>query len=203
VRLDRVKALRTIRQDLSSIEQSLAQYEKKQVSSDLLSDIRYFIPALTKIREYQLKADQLKLLAANDSTSGALTYNPNALQQRIYDMLSKLRVKLSPENLLANTLSIELAEQLTAQGVRVVSSGDAELVVSFSLSQTEKQNQGTQFVLLKGGMKVMDSSGQVIQAYGVNAKGGAYDQHLARQRAMKKISDKMGGDLVKGLFENL
>ncbi|MFC3151979.1 LPP20 family lipoprotein [Litoribrevibacter euphylliae] len=203
VRLDRVKAISSLRQDLQTMELDLSRFERRTSSNDLMEDIKFFLPALPKIRAYQLNADKLKLLAANDKSSGTLNYDPSGLQQRIYEMLGRIRVRLYPENELARSMAIELAEQLTAQGVKVVSHGDFELLVSFNLSKIDKQNQGTQFVLLQGNMKVKDDQGQILKAYGVDAKGGAYDQDLARQRAMKKISDKMGSDLVKGLFEYL
>ncbi|GLQ30603.1 LPP20 family lipoprotein [Litoribrevibacter albus] len=203
VRLDRVRAISSLRQDLQTMELDLSQFENRSESGNLMDDIKFFLPALPKIRSYQLNADKLKLLAANDKSASTLNYDPSGLQQRIYDMLGRIRVRLYPENELARSMAIELAEQLTGQGVKVVSHGASELVVSFNLSKIEKQNQGTQFVLLQGNMKVKDDKGQILKAYGVDAKGGAYDQDLARQRAMKKISDKMGGDLVKGLFEYL
>ncbi len=203
VRLDRVKAISSVRQELSTMELDLSKYEQRTESGDLMEDVRFFLPALPKIRAYQLNADKLRLLAANDRSASSLTYDPDGLQQRIYEMLGRIRVRLYPENELARSMAIELAEQLTDQGVKVVSHGQSELVVSFNLSKIEKQNQGTQFILLQGSMKVKDDQGQVLKAYGVNAKGGAYDKDLARQRAMAKISDKMGRDLVKGLFEYL
>lgn len=201
VRLDRVRAISSLRQDLQEMELGLTQFENRNQSGSLMEDLQFFLPALPKIRAYQLKADKLKLLAANDKSAGTLNYDPSSLQQRIYDMLSQVRVRLYPENELARSMAIELAEQLTGQGVKVVSHGDFELLASFNLSKIEKQNQGTEFVLLQGNMKLKNDKGQILKAYGVDAKGGAYDKDLARQRALKKISDKMGGDLVKGLFE--
>jgi len=203
VRLDRVKAISSLRQDLNVLELDLSKYEQREKSGDLMADIKFFLPALPKIRAYQLNADKLRLLAANDKSARSLSYSPSGLHKRIYGMLGEIRVRLYPENELARSMAIDLAEDLTGQGVKVVSRGEAELVVSFNLSKIEKQNQGTQFVMLRGGMKVKNSQGQILKAYGVEAKGGAYDKDLAAQRALRKVSDKMGSDLVKGVFEYL
>ncbi|GAA3927217.1 LPP20 family lipoprotein [Litoribacillus peritrichatus] len=201
VRLDRPQAIRSLKSGLAQTELELAVYERYPVGSDLMRDIRALMPALPLIRKYELNLEKLELLSANDKDKLAGIYKPTDLKLRIYELISKVSVRLEPQNQKAQRLEAMLTHQLTKLEMDVVTDQSSELVIKYSLDIIEKEQQNTHFILMNADVKVVDAGNHVITAGVLSAKGGAYDKDIAYKRALAKISDKLETEVVKGILE--
>lgn len=201
VRLDRAKAIAATKAQLRRQELSLRKFETYQNTGEVMKDLRALMPALTEIRKYELDADKLNLLAANNKQHLAGLYMPTELKLRIFELISSMQVRLEPTNKAAHKLETLMARQLTQLDVKVVNSPEAELIIRYSLDTLEKENQQTQFVLMSADVTVVDSTGRVVTAGVISAKGGAYDRDVAHKRALAKVSDKIETEVVKGLLD--
>ena len=94
-----------------------------------------------------------------------------------------------------------MTRQLTKLDMDVINTSDSELVISYSLDIIEKEQQKTHFILMNADVNVVDSSGHIITAGVLSAKGGAYDKDVAYKRALAKISDKLETEVVKGILD--
>ena len=203
VRLDRRKAISTVKSELYQQELRLTKYDQYPLTGNVMADVRELIPALTDIRKYELNAEKLKLLAANNKEHLANLYDAAALKKKIYGLLSQIQIRLEPMNREAHKLETMMERQLTKLDVSLVNSADAELVLKYSLEVIEKEQKQTQFVLMTADIKVIDSNGRVVSAGVISGKGGAYDRDVAHKRALAKISDKIETEVVKGLLSSI
>lgn len=201
VRLDRAKAISATKAQLRRQELLLSKFEAYQNSGNVMKDLRTLMPASTEIRKYELDAEKLNLLAANNKQHLAGLYMPTELKQRIFELISSVQIRLEPTNKEAHKLETLMARQLSKLDVRVVNSQDAELVLRYSLEVLEKEQQQTQFVLMSADVSVVDSTGRVVTAGVISAKGGAYDKDVAHKRALAKVSDKIETEVVRGLLD--
>ncbi|WP_221793430.1 LPP20 family lipoprotein [Oceanobacter mangrovi] len=200
--LDREAAVARLQQQMTEIEQQLDQYAVITDNQPVLSQLRLLLPALGLIEERQAFADKIGLVAL-DHQVPTLTSSHKALQQRIYDLLNQLTVRVSFDNREARDMSGDLIEALTSQGLKIQQQGSSDLEFRLSAERSSRTQDERFYAFVNARIQIIDADGRILSSFSDNARGVSGMENLAWQKASAAVADKLQQELAATLAERL
>jgi hypothetical protein len=195
-RLDVQKELADLRTRISDIEAEANAVAGKLDTPEYagLRGVQKLARVLVRINErYQLQARANKLRAGSYATAN----DPlRAVEDRIIAKMAALRIVLKSEANGRGELDSGLKRKLTERGLRLVAGGDADIVVTYAVTFDFQHDKGVVFAVPKGSMEITDKDGTVLRAVEAKAKGASQSESVARTRAIEKLADALGDELI-------
>lgn len=208
VELDRAAAAARFRRLIGDVETELDQFvmlmDRANVDNQTpLDALRNLLPALDLFARRDALASQLELVSQNH-TSPTLQPEHRDLQQRIYQNLDRLRVVLNPLNNAAASMSGDVLEALTEQGLNVSDrDSNADLVMDLTTELSDQKQNGRVYVFANSRLTIRDASGRALSSFNQTAKGVSGLEDLARQKAAAAVAELLGNELATTLVDKL
>jgi hypothetical protein len=197
-RLDVQKELADLRKRISDIEDEANAVAGKLDTPEYagLRGVQKLAGVLVRLGERsQLRVRANKLRAG----SYALANDPmRAIEDRIIAKMAALRIVLQSAG--NGELDSGLKRKLTERGLRLVAGGDADIVVKYAVAFDFQRDKGVVFAVPKGTMEITDKAGTVLRAVESKAKGSSQTESVARTRAIEKLAEALGDELIAVLL---
>ena len=200
--LDRNAAAARLRQQITEVEQQLDQYAQVQPEGDTLQQLRVMLPVLNLLAERQAYADKLALVAM-DNKAAPLLANHRQLQQRVLDLLDTLVVKVNFSNATARSMSGELLQALTSQGLKVQQAGSYDLLFDVSAERSNRTQDNRYYAFVKARVQIQDADQRVLSSFSDTARGISGLETVAWQKASEAVAEKLQTELANTLAERL
>ncbi|MDH4189766.1 MAG: LPP20 family lipoprotein [Betaproteobacteria bacterium] len=202
-RLDVQKELADLRTKISDIEAEANAVAGALDSPEYagLRGVQKLAGVLVRIGErYQLRARANKLRAG----SYAIANDPmRAIEDRIIGKIGALRILLNgaqAEGGRGGELDSGIKRKLTERGLRLVQGGEADIIVSYAVKMDVQKSGGVIFAVPKGSMEITDRQGTVLRSVEAKAKGSSQTASVARARAIDKLAEALGEELIAVLL---
>jgi hypothetical protein len=197
-RLDVQKELADLRKRISDIEDEANSVAGALDTPDYagLRGVQKLAGVLVRLGERsQLRVRANKLRAG----SYPLANDPlRAVEDRIIAKMAALRIVLkgAANGGSGGELDSGIKRKLTERGLRLVAGGDADIVVNYTVAFDFQRDRGVVFAVPKGTMEITDKEGTVLRAVEAKAKGSSQTESVARTRAIEKLADALGDELI-------
>lgn len=202
VELDRAVAAARLRRDIQELDEELIGYAVLNPQGSTLERLQPLLPALTVIAKRDQLSERLALVSM-ERKGEPLATELKALQQRIDTLLKQLVVTLELNDSGAEAIAGDVLEALTKQGLRVSSSGPADLRFVLNCELTHKQQSGSHYVFANSRVRIENSNGQVLSSFSKQAKGVSGIDNVARQKAGQQVAQLLSDELAVTLVQRL
>ena len=201
--LDRLAAAARIKQQISDVEVKLNTMAATPLADgSRLEQLQQRLPALTEFAKRAQLADQYALISP-ERRRPALNAGLAAYRDAILNALKELQVHLVLLDDGAKIMRGGLIEALTAQGLRLNDSADADLTFEVSAQLDTREQEGNQYVFANSRVILRDDQGKVISTFSKQAKGVSGIKQLALQKASEKVADLLADELAQSLVTRL
>ncbi len=200
--LDLSGASKNARNQISNIDVSLQDYTQVPNSLDSLNQLNKLLPALELIEKRKQLQEQVITLSMGSSTTTSENRLHQQIEERIYDLLGKLKITVQALNPEARDMQPRLIQQLTEAGLRVASK-DADIIIEFGLKTREMSGEMIYAVFAEGNINIKDAHGTILKSYTGEVKGASSNQGRAYDQAVKKIALLLGEQLTQSLLSGL
>lgn len=126
-----------------------------------------------------------------------------AIEDRIVAKMSGLRILLDgaqAEGGKGGELDSGLKRKLTERGLRLVQVGDADIIVSYAVKMDVAKDGGVFFAVPRGDLQIEDNEGTVLRVVEAKSKGSSQTESVARSRAIEKLAEALGEELIAVLL---
>ena len=202
VKLDVTKELQGLRRQISDLDMQIDEYAEKFRQQDPhgMSAVRLIAPALILIDQRADLQARHNALSPASSTSPLLTEEIREFVSQVYERIGQMSIAVVSEDSTNANFQTALISSLTEKGMRITE-GDADVQVVYNLSTNNVKRSGTVFSHTSGNISIKDETGRVVKAFQAKTKGASTDANEAEARSIKKLSDKLGKELMAALFE--
>lgn len=202
VELDRQQAGARLRRDLAELELQLQHYVQLQPTGNRLQQLQALLPALEGLVEHQRLAERLALVSI-ERYQPSLPSELRSLQQRINQQLDSLTVVLELRNSGARALQAHLIEGLTQQGLRLQSTGPADLHFIVDVELSDQQQKQNYYSFAHSQIIIEDGAGRALSAFSKQARGVSGMPRVARQHAAQQLAELIAQELAVTLVEKI
>jgi len=202
VRLDVTKELQSLRRQIASLDEQLADYAQKlaQTAPGGMSTLRVISPALVLSEQRAGLQARYNALDPSKKTAPLLTLEIRNLVSQMYQRIAQLKISVQAEGQGARALRTGLIAQLTKKGIQISQSGQSDIQIVYNLHVNAVSREGTHFAITEGDIWIKDEAGRVVRALQAKAKGTSVDPEEARSRSIGKLSGQLGKALLEALF---
>ncbi len=202
VRLDVMKELQSLGQQIASLDEQLADYAQKlaQTPPGGMSTLRVVSPALVLSEQRAGLQARYNALEPSKKTAPLLSPEIRDLLSQIYQRIAQLKISVKAEDRAARSLQTGLIAQLTKRGLQISESGQGDIQIVYNLHVNTVSRGGTHFAITEGDIWIKDEAGRVVRALQAKAKGTSVDPEEARSRSIAKLSGQLGKALLEALF---
>lgn len=202
VELDRNRAAARLNRELLDIEDDLSIIANIQPQGSALQQLQPLLPALQKFAQRERVAERLALVSI-DRHNQPLPDDLKALEQRIYQGIDKLSVRLVLQDSGAKALRASLTEALTQQGLRLSNSEQADLIFTVQANISEQYKSKNYYSFINSQIMIEDGAGRVLNSFGKQAKGVSGMSDMAKQKAAQALADDLAAELAATLADKL
>lgn len=202
VRLDVMKELQALRQQIASLDKQLMDYAQKlsQTPPGGMSTLRVISPALVLSEQRAGLQARYNALEPGKKTAPLLSPEIRNLVSQMYQRIAQLKISVQAEGKPKRALQTGLIAQLTKKGIQISESGKGDIQLVYNLRVNTVSRGETHFAITEGDIWIKDETGRVVHALQAKAKGTSVDSKEARSRSIAKLSGQLGKALLEALF---
>jgi len=202
IRLDVNKEVRSLTDQIASLDQQLVELSKQLagMQGSSIARLRTGTSALVLADQRAGLQARLNQLQSGRQSEPLLTKPIRQLITKIYQITSQIKVSLRAKGKEIPALQTGLIAQLTQKGLTISDSKESDVEIVYALRTTDVKRGETYFSITEGDIWVKDEMGKIAMAVQEKAKGASVDVKLARSRSIKKLSTSLGGALISALF---
>lgn len=186
---------------LSGLDMELEETRLPQGSSRL-QRVKQTLPILEQFAQRDKLQQQLSFLAENGLSRYQLSTELKQLKGELNQLISSLQIVLVPENRQARQLATGLSAGLSELGLALndQASQDADLTLNYSLQFTDKEVNGTYYVLAYAQLQVRDQQDRIVQGIEQQAKGVSGFPERAEQLALQQLTSILAEQIARILL---
>jgi len=203
VRLDVIKELRILRDQISDIDNQISEYEEAFNTNPKagINTIRQVAPALVLVDQRGELQARYNALSGSSGSRALLPTGIRDFVGRIYARIGQLRVTIMAEGRSDSSMQTSLISSLTEKGLRISTSGVSDVTISYNLTVNVVYRDGSRYALTSGNIKIMDEAGKVVNAFQAKAKGVSVDAKEAKARSITKLASRLSEEMMRALFQ--
>jgi hypothetical protein len=200
--LDRAQAEMRLTNRIGELDERLAGYTGKGQSGSRLERLQALMPAMPLLEKRRKLNERLRLVS-EQGRGEQLPQELGALEDRILELLDRVRVTLKAEGETARQMESELVRRLTEAGIKAEAGTGGDLHLRYAADLRSRKHDGTHYVTATGRVSVTDGSGRILTEFNAKEKGGSGDPGLARDRAIAELAEALGSQLGRRLLDSL
>lgn len=200
VQLNVTKELQILQRKMSELDMQIEEFQAKfkKIDGSGMSAIRIVSPVLVLIDQ---RGDLQSRYNALAQTSVALIpIDIRDFVAKLYARIAQLTVIIEAQGIENSALKTGLISSLSKLGIRISDSGNSDLVVVYKLKINNVLQKGSYYAITNGEIWIKDELGKVVKAFDVKAKGVSSNEIEAQSRSIKKLSSKIGQEIMSALF---
>lgn len=200
VRLDVTKELSILRRKIADLDEQIEEYKQKFEKNDPqgLSAVRIISPVLVLVEHRGEIQSQYNALS---QTAGALV--PAEIRDfiaQLYQRVAQMSVTIEAKEDEDSSIRTGLIASLTKNGMRISESGQSDMTIVYKLDINNVKQSGSFYSITSGEIWIKDEVGKVVKAFQTKAKGVSGNEKEAKSRSIKKLSNKLGQEMMAALF---
>lgn len=167
-----------------------------------LQRVKQALPVLEQFAQRDKLQQQLSFLAENGFSRYQLSTELKQLRGELNQLISSLQIVLAPENQQAKKLVTGLSAGLSELGLVLndQANQDTDLTLNYSLQFTDKEINGTYYVLAYAQLKIRDQQGRIVQGIEQQAKGVSGFPERAEQLALQQLTSILAEQIARILL---
>jgi len=200
--LDVAKELQGLRRQINDLDMQIDEYADKFKKEDPhgMSAIRLVAPVLVLVDQRADLQSRHNALSPSSSSSPLISSEVRDFIAQVYDRIGQMSISVVSADVTNSNFQTALIASLNEKGMRITTDSKSDVQVVYKLGSNNVVKGDTIYSHTSGDITIKDETGRVVKAFQAKTKGVSTDEKEAEARSIKKLSTKLGKELMSALF---